>query len=381
MCSGGSAVDYGCLSCGAKYAIPDTRVQKAGVDGLRVRCSRCRAIMAVSSNMAGTTPTAPPPRAKPSANDVSAAHAGVSSSSSLSWSSSSSSSPSSSPSERASGPVSALVTGVMRNPFADVAAPAAMSANGLQSAQGVSREVTGVFMGLLASALDGAPHGEFDAAPTVAGEDDLHPTPERRRRIDVFYAAIEGRARGPFSSREMLVLAEKGKIRAGTLLWKSGASGWKPLKHVVDFDVSFLVDAVRTRKRREREAELLSERRLGIMPVRLERQTVRPLLPDGAGSARRANAPALPFDAYFDDVDAGNAPASAFHGFGNSSVGGELSAASLTPSSWRAPAGRPRASSSWNAVPSRVVVAATVVGTLLGVAIVVAGVSALGFSF
>ena len=43
-------MNYGCLSCGAEYSIPDTRVQKAGVDGLRVRCSRCRAIMAVSQD-------------------------------------------------------------------------------------------------------------------------------------------------------------------------------------------------------------------------------------------------------------------------------------------------------------------------------------------
>lgn len=252
-------MNYACLSCGAKYSIPDTRVQKAGADGLRVRCSRCRAIMAVSTSMA---------REHRSDNsmprsDVFARTGGVS------------------PNQ----PTSALVTGVMKNPFADLAAPAQFSSSGgLQSTGGVSREVTGIFMGMLSSV-------EGDAAPSSSS---------KASRSEVFYAAIEGRARGPFTSKEMLMLAEKGKVRAGTLLWKPGASGWKPLKHVVDFDVAFLLDAVRTRKRREREAEILAERKLGITPVRLERQTVRPLKPS------TGNAPALPFDAFFDDADAGN---------------------------------------------------------------------------
>ena len=93
------------------------------------------------------------------------------------------------------------------------------------------------------------------------------------------------------------MLAQKGKIRASTLVWKPGCSGWKPLKHVVDFDVAILLDAVRARKRREREAEGLAQRRLGISPVRLERQTVRP-----------REAPALPFDALLDFDDATAVP-------------------------------------------------------------------------
>ena len=260
-------MNYGCLSCGAKYSIPDTRVQKAGADGLRVRCSRCRAIMAVSPSMAkkhrGDDSM--------SRDDVFARTGGVS------------------PHQ----PSTPLVTGVMKNPFANVTAPASFSSSGgLQSSSGVSREVTGIFMGMLASVEGGVEGLE------VEGDVDTRAT--TKKKSDVFYAAIEGRARGPFSSKEMLMLAEKGKIRAGTLLWKPGAAGWKPLKHVDDFDVAFLLDAVRTRKRREREAELLAERKLGITPVRLERQTVRPLRPS------HANAPALPFDAFFDDADAGN---------------------------------------------------------------------------
>lgn len=264
-------MNYACLSCGAKYSIPDTRVQKAGADGLRVRCSRCRAIMAVSPTMAKKH-RSDDSMSSP-ANDVFARTGGVS------------------PHQ----PSTPLVTGVMKNPFADVAAPASFSSSGgLQSSSGVSREVTGIFMGMLAS-VEGGIEG-LDGLELESGvESDTSSAPTKKKSA-VFYAAIEGRARGPYSAKEMLMLAEKGKIRAGTLLWKPGASGWKPLKHVEDFDVAFLLDAVRTRKRREREAELLAERKLGITPVRLERQTVRPL----------RSAPALPFDAFFDDADAGN---------------------------------------------------------------------------
>lgn len=301
-------MNYACLSCGAKYSIPDTRVQKAGAEGLRVRCSRCRAIMAVSPTMAKKHRS--DDSMSSAGDDVFARTGGVS----------------------PNGPSTPLVTGVMKNPFADVAAPASFSSSGgLQSSSGVSREVTGIFMGMLAS-VEGAAEPDVD-------------TSTKKKKSTVFYAAIEGRARGPFSSREMLMLAEKGKVRAGTLLWKPGASGWKQLKHVDDADFAFLKDAVRTRKRREREAELLAERRLGITPVRLERQTVRPL--------RGSGAPALPFDALFDDAPA----------FADSIAAPAQWQASLPPTS-----SRPN-------VRAPFVIAAAFVG---GAAVVVAGLVAAG---
>ena len=252
-------MNYGCMSCGAKYSIPDARLQKAGVDGLRVRCSRCRAIMVVSSSMAGASSSSATP-SKPSTkqaqrpvDDVFARTGGVS----------------------AHVPSQALVTGVIKNPFASFAAPDAGGA-----AAEIARDVTGIFLPAVQPVDDDASaRARVNAAVN---------------KSNVFYAAIEGRARGPYTSAEMLMLAQKGKIRASTLLWKPGCGGWKPLKHVVDFDVSLLLDAVRTRKRREREAQALAERRLGIVPVRIERQTVRP----------RTQVPALPLDAAFDFDDA-----------------------------------------------------------------------------
>lgn len=173
----------------------------------------------------------------------------------------------------------------MQNPFAHFATPDAIFA-GLAGQPEISRGVTGIFMPLMAS---------------VAGSGAATASRASTNKAEVFYAAIEGKARGPYSAAETLMLAHKGKIRASTLVWKPGCGGWKPLKRVVDFDVRVLLDAAHTCKRRERAAEELAQRRLGIVPVRLERQTVR-----SVGQRPRAMPPPLPFDAIFevDDVNA-----------------------------------------------------------------------------
>jgi predicted Zn finger-like uncharacterized protein len=203
-------VQYRCLSCHAKYAIPDERVSAAGADGLRIRCSKCRAIMAVTA----TTTSVP---------------------------------------VRVAAPTTAMTTGVMANPFSDVALPEGLGAGG-GSGQG-ARQVTGVFLPLLSST-------------TSAHEGTAH-----------FWAAIAGRSRGPFTARELVMLAEKGRVRAGTLLWRPGASAWKPLKEITEFDVAWLRDAVARRKVREQEAAAAALAQRGISPIRIERQTVRPTLP------------------------------------------------------------------------------------------------------
>ncbi len=256
-------MNYGCMSCGAKYAIPDARLRTAGVDGLRIRCSRCRAIMAVSSTMAHL---APAPKAVASGPSQRLKHQHDARA----------------PGVSADAPSMALVTGVIKNPFADFATPDARAGH-----EATARDVTGVFLPLMASV--GAAALSSPSAPA-------RPT---RSRLDPpsFYAAIDGRARGPYAAAEMLILAQKGKIRASTLVWKPGCGGWKPLKHIADFDVSLFLDAVHTRKRRERDAEAMAERRLGIVPVRIERHTV--------GSVGGVQAPALPIDAFdFDDATA-----------------------------------------------------------------------------
>lgn len=219
---------YRCLSCHAKYAIPDERVSAAGPDGLRVRCSKCRAIMAVTATTTSAVTTRP------------------------------------------AAPTTALTTGVMMNPFADVAIPEGLGAGGAGGAGGgPGRQVTGVFLPLLSSA-------------EAAREGTAH-----------FWAAIAGRSRGPFTARELVMLAEKGKVRAGTLLWRPGASAWRPLKDVTEFDVAWLRDAVARRKMREREAAAATLAQRGIAPIRIERQTVRatPPLPADAWENALSDAP------------------------------------------------------------------------------------------
>lgn len=225
-------MNYSCLSCRAKYVIPDRRVVAAGADGLRVRCSRCRAIMAV--HLATTE----------------AMQAGAAS-------------------------TAAMTTGVMRNPFAAVAMP--QGEDGLAE-NGASRDVTGIFLPMLSS---------LDA-----------PAQQKEQSNRLFFAAIEGRSRGPFTAREMIMLAEKGKVRANTLVWRAGATGWKPLRSVTEFDVGWLQDAVRRRKRREQEAEKVTLQKHGITPILLERRTIRV-------ASGPTGAPTLPDDVW--DLDDGPA--------------------------------------------------------------------------
>jgi predicted Zn finger-like uncharacterized protein len=219
-------VNYSCLSCRAKYVIPDSRVAAAGLEGLRVRCSRCRAIMAVTTSMGATRRPAAPKQAAPT---------------------------------------TPMTTGVMANPFAAMALPMSMAADGSHGSQvlATSRDVTGVFVS-----------SSSEPVPALGAQH--------------FFAAIAGRSRGPYTAKELVMLADKGRIRAGTLVWRPGASGWKPLKQVTDFDVSWLRDAVSRRKQREQEAEDIALKRRGISPIRLERHS----------SSRRPLLPALPADAW-----------------------------------------------------------------------------------
>lgn len=157
------------------------------------------------------------------------------------------------------------------NPFA---ALPVLTSDGM--AEGASRDVTGVFMPMLAS-VD-APASEASAR--------------------VFFAALDGRSRGPFTAKEMLTLADKGRLRSSTLVWRAGASGWRPLKLVTEYDVSWLLDAVKRRGRREHEHEDAALQKAGIAPILLERRAIRAVTaPTGA--------PALPLEAALDDDEPG----------------------------------------------------------------------------
>jgi predicted Zn finger-like uncharacterized protein len=174
---------------------------------------------------------------------------------------------SASPSPSPIGPTTAVATGVFLNPFASVALPSSLGVGGGEAG---SREVTGVFLPLLSSA-DAPKHGSAH-----------------------FWAAIAGRPRGPFTAGELTTLAEAGKVRAGTLIWRPGASSWHPLKDVTEFDVSWLRDAVVRRRRREQAAEQEALARRGIAPVVLTRQAAGAVATSTWDVALQGSASALP---------------------------------------------------------------------------------------
>lgn len=131
-------------------------------------------------------------------------------------------------------------------------APAALSASGIfRPMPGVHRQVTGLFF------------PELDAMDALG-----HPGARATR---VWYAAIDARPRGPFSATEMIALAEKGKIRESTLIWRPGFKTWLQVKSELSEELSWLKKIVGARKLREREAQQRAEMRLGIKPVSLTR--------------------------------------------------------------------------------------------------------------
>ena len=163
-----------------------------------------------------------------------------------------------------------------------MAVPAALSASGVFRAMpGVNRQVTGLF---------------FPELDQLSLEGKV--TSSR-----VWYAAVDGRPRGPFSASEMLSLAERGKIRDATMCWRPGFGSWKKVRHgeaSSNEDLSWLRKVVLARKLREMDAQERAQDRLGITPVQLVRTSAgknRPsLAPTWQGGAP-GMPPALPDDA------------------------------------------------------------------------------------
>jgi predicted Zn finger-like uncharacterized protein len=193
-------VKYTCMSCAARYAIPDARVSAAGAGGLRVRCVRCRAIMSVSSSSVAASADG--------AGDF--------------------------------GGAQLAETGVHALSSLDVGPPSIAEA---------SRHVTGVFQMMLEDAA---------VAPAV---------------VRVWYAAIGGRTRGPFSPAEMLTLARRGKLRRTTLLWRGGMESWAALEQVPSHEAPGLTAAVLERRAREAQAQQQAAAH-GIPSLNLQRMTV-----------------------------------------------------------------------------------------------------------
>ncbi|MBI1947963.1 MAG: zinc-ribbon domain-containing protein [Deltaproteobacteria bacterium] len=262
---------FACLSCGAKYSVPDGRLEAAGAAGLRVRCSRCRAIMVVSESQravfSGAVAEGPNVfglrhgkgaavnEDEDTKKEVRVVRRRSSS----------------------SGGGLAVETSGER----DVEIPAALSASGVfRPMPGVTRDVTGLF---------------FSDLDTLKREG--KPVASR-----VWYAAIGNRPRGPFSASEIISLAQKGKVREATLVWRPGFSAWKRVKDGYaggSEDLSWLGNIVSARQRRERDAEERAAAR-GIASLQVTRTSAGPRSLHGSvhGSAVWSvpDMPALPPD-------------------------------------------------------------------------------------
>lgn len=213
---------YACNTCGARYAIPDSRVVAAGEQGLRVRCSRCRAIMAVCLSDRGEVVH----------DDDITQPLGVRH-------------------KKLRAPMSDPAMQVLPTEVGMAAAdagpaPAALSRSGVyRPLPGVSRGVTGLHMPTVGAAMPGRD----------------------------WYAAFGGRARGPYSRTELELLAEQGRVRSSTLVWRPGFEAWRRVRgegKPHDRDLDWLRGIVDARKRRERAASDRAAREHGIHRLHLD---------------------------------------------------------------------------------------------------------------
>ncbi len=265
---------FACLSCGAKYSVPDGRLEAAGIGGLRVRCSRCRAIMVVSESQRAVFSGAitegsdvlglrNAPFASRDDEDTKKELRAVR--------------------RRAGSSDAALGQAVVGE--RDVGIPAALSASGVfRPMPGVTRDVTGLF---------------FSDLDTLKREG--KPVASR-----VWYAAINNRPRGPYSASEMISLAQKGKVREGTLVWRPGFGTWKSVRDGYAGgaeDLSWLRNVIGARQRREQDAELRA-RTHGIASLNVTRTSSGPR-PHGSAVWSIPEMPPLPAD---DDEPADRAP-------------------------------------------------------------------------
>lgn len=289
---------FACMSCGAKYSVPDGRLQAAGAAGLRVRCSRCRAIMVVAESQRALQQASSADDKRLAADDedtrkelrfqkkpaVTSSDAGLA----LAMSSAGSLPPHMAP-------------GV----------PAELSASGVfRPMPGVNRQVTGLF---------------FPELEELKSQG-------KNTSSRVWYAAIQNRPRGPFSAAEMIALAERGKVRDSTLVWRPGFSSWRKVKHGeqgTPEDLSWLRKPVLARKLKEMDAAEHQAQRMGIQPVNLTRTSSGGRKPSWSGGAGLP--PPLPDDAHDEPVG----------------PDGPLQLSFLTETHGE----RPRASSSADAIP------------------------------
>lgn len=264
------------MSCGAKYSVPDGRLAAAGSSGLRIRCSRCRAIMVVSEANRALF------------GEVVTPSGGVQVPAGLS-----------ARAERGDGEETKKeLRHVRRRQTAaggvvemgllvssgegDVPVPAVLSTSGVfRPLEGVNRQVTGLFF------------PELDELQREG-----KPVSTR-----VWYAALGGRPRGPYSASEVITLAQKGKVRDATLVWRPGFAAWKRVQDGdagTAEDLAWLKNIVTARKMREREADERAKAR-GFSTLNLTRSSAGGLASfavsrSGAVSLSSPGMPPLPVD-------------------------------------------------------------------------------------
>jgi hypothetical protein len=270
---------FGCTTCGKTYEIPDARVRAAGVAGLRVRCKKCRAIMAIDTR---TAIDGRATRAVVESGDeiVVRAHA-----------------------ERSAR--SASILDIDRLPDTEHDLPTRRRAPSSSAP-----ELTDI------RGLDERP-GPLPAVFGASGE--LVPLPgverslsgvklarrAKRSRVedDVWFAAIDGRARGPFTRAELAQLADEGRVRGRTLVWRPGMPAWTRVRsgEVDDASLQWLRDVVIQRKREELLVAGRAQRKMGIHAIVLDDDTARLTLPPPAPDERGVASASPLLDAVFAD--------------------------------------------------------------------------------
>jgi hypothetical protein len=109
---------------------------------------------------------------------------------------------------------------------------AALEAAGAPSVADASRHVTGIFQAMIE-----------DAGGALVA-------PQR-----TWYAAIGGTTRGPFTVAEMVLIAQRGKLRRSSLVWRAGMAAWLPLHQLPTDAAPGVLQAATERKQRELAAQ------------------------------------------------------------------------------------------------------------------------------
>jgi hypothetical protein len=136
--------------------------------------------------------------------------------------------------------------------------PAQLSASGVYRPRtGIRRDVTGVHL------------PRFSGPAGARGEEGAEKAPPEA----VWFAAISGRPRGPFTDADLTILAQRGKVRRSTLIWRPDFSNWTSVRRAVKkspTQLGWLDETLNKRKRLERHSAQRADSLMQIQPLALE---------------------------------------------------------------------------------------------------------------